>query len=88
MVLSAAVGMAAIIVIVSPESILPVNFYAMYPISGITGVLGGVIAWMRIKKRQENISHAARVAIVFSGSIISLIGMGLLVFVILIYAAD
>jgi hypothetical protein len=86
-ILCAAVGIVAIVVIMSPETILPVNFYAIFPISGITAILGGVIAFIGIKKIQ-NIGLVSKALIIFSGSIISLIGIGLLVFILLIYAAD
>ena len=85
LILSAAVGVVGIVVIINPEIILPVNFYAVFPISGATGVLGGIIAWMGIKQRQENIGLASRVAIIFSGFIISLIGIGLLLLILSFY---
>ena len=88
LILSAAVGVVGIVVIINPEIILPVNFYAVFPISGATGVLGGIIAWMGIKKRQENIGLAYRVAIIFSGFIISLIGIGLLLLILSVHAAN
>lgn len=86
--LSATVGILGIIVIISPETILPVNTYVWFAITGITAVLGGVITWIGIKKRQENIGVTHRALIIFSGCMISLFTIGSTVFILLIYLAD